>query len=967
MNVFATDEIWRFALAAIPLAVIVAVACRCLPCRPSTRHTLWLTLLVLFILAPFLPRAPVPDLAALAGGEIVAAYQPQAAADGQPVTIGRIEKDHSAPDQSGSLAGKGTRDSGDSAPSSSLGDPWRTFMLSPPPWLSATANIRTPDRPEASVPPRTSGVESTGDPPGGRQTAPAPPAGAPRRALAGGSAPLRQTDDDTGHRSADGAAPGEGPLAAGIASAQPPEVMPGGEDPADLITGGKQPASNAADCESAWALWLVHLRTIRDAVMSLPPIPTSIWAGGAAFLVLLTIARAARFRRLLASAAPAPTATVRCVSEAASALGLRRAPIALMVADRISPMVWCGRRPRLLLPGQLWRQLDEVGRRAVIYHELAHLRRRDHLVCYLAIIVGWLYWWHPVVWWARRQLREEADLCCDVWVTSLMPGARRAYATALLEARKYTSGFHPADPVAGLGVSTTRAKRFARRLTMVMSHQLTPKLTFAGVLMACTLAAGSWLVTPTLACPPKEKQASPPCGEADKLAEAPKAPKAPVFLVSASAPPAPAAPPALLALPAPPSYQATAALEKLIKLHGGGDRGEMSLEERIQLLEEQLDMFMQHLEQWTGTIDFESFEMPEMPELAEIPELSQISEYVVHHPELQAALKAVPQTATSAYEQAVTVYRSALGASGGDKTAGLTVAPQKTETRTYELPKGKLEALTQLMVRQDVPVYVSPGEDSITVHGTPMQHIIFQAFCTMINGEDQVKQYPLSEGKLEALSELMIRPDVPILVSPGDAAIELHGTDLEQHVFDAFIKMIEPDKADAGHAGISIGVVPAPPKAPKAAKAPAAKGKTKAKAGEYELKAVAQLQELKKLEAMLKSLEKQALTFEEKSGQLREKAEALEEKAEALEEEAEEMEKSAFEAEGAARVRAIQRVNELMLKALQLENEARMLEANADEIEARAEALDEKMEEVEEQIEAIEEAIEDQEEEEDDH
>ena len=46
---------------------------------------------------------------------------------------------------------------------------------------------------------------------------------------------------------------------------------------------------------------------------------------------------------------------------------------------------------------------------------------------------------------------------------------------------------------------------------------------------------------------------------------------------------------------------------------------------------------------------------------------------------------------------------------------------------------------------------------------------------------------------------------------------------------------------------------------------------------------------------------------------------------------------------------------ELMLKALQLENEARMLEANADGIEARADALDEKMEELEERIEEIEE------------
>ena len=37
----AFDQIWRFALAAIPLALVVAALCRWTPCRPSTRHALW--------------------------------------------------------------------------------------------------------------------------------------------------------------------------------------------------------------------------------------------------------------------------------------------------------------------------------------------------------------------------------------------------------------------------------------------------------------------------------------------------------------------------------------------------------------------------------------------------------------------------------------------------------------------------------------------------------------------------------------------------------------------------------------------------------------------------------------------------------------------------------------------------------------------------------------------------------------
>ena len=36
------DLLWRNAIAVIPLAILVGLLCRCLPSRPSTRHTMWL-------------------------------------------------------------------------------------------------------------------------------------------------------------------------------------------------------------------------------------------------------------------------------------------------------------------------------------------------------------------------------------------------------------------------------------------------------------------------------------------------------------------------------------------------------------------------------------------------------------------------------------------------------------------------------------------------------------------------------------------------------------------------------------------------------------------------------------------------------------------------------------------------------------------------------------------------------------
>ena len=65
MDLVSTDLLWRGALAVIPLAIVVAIVCWWMPCRPSTRHTLWLIVLGFFAAAPFMPRVPIPQFAAL--------------------------------------------------------------------------------------------------------------------------------------------------------------------------------------------------------------------------------------------------------------------------------------------------------------------------------------------------------------------------------------------------------------------------------------------------------------------------------------------------------------------------------------------------------------------------------------------------------------------------------------------------------------------------------------------------------------------------------------------------------------------------------------------------------------------------------------------------------------------------------------------------------------------------------------
>src|SRR6185369_8609383 len=83
---------------------------------------------------------------------------------------------------------------------------------------------------------------------------------------------------------------------------------------------------------------------------------------------------------------------------------------------------------------------DEERRRAVILHELAHVSRLDCLTQTLAAVATALYWPHPGVWWAARQLRVERELACDDCVLSA--GAEpREYAGHLLEIAHSLGGY----------------------------------------------------------------------------------------------------------------------------------------------------------------------------------------------------------------------------------------------------------------------------------------------------------------------------------------------------------------------------------------------------------------------------------------------------------------------------------------------------------------------------------------------
>ena len=87
-------------------------------------------------------------------------------------------------------------------------------------------------------------------------------------------------------------------------------------------------------------------------------------------------------------------------------------------------------RPIILLPVSALTGLSEAQLRAVIAHELAHIRRLDAFVNLLQILVETLLFYHPAIWWLNKRIRAERELCCDEIAISAT-GDRMAFAQAL--------------------------------------------------------------------------------------------------------------------------------------------------------------------------------------------------------------------------------------------------------------------------------------------------------------------------------------------------------------------------------------------------------------------------------------------------------------------------------------------------------------------------------------------------------
>jgi len=113
------------------------------------------------------------------------------------------------------------------------------------------------------------------------------------------------------------------------------------------------------------------------------------------------------------------------------------APVRIRIVDaQMSPAV-CGLfRPVILLPRVLAEKLSAPQLRAVLLHEMIHLRRGDIWVNCAQSLLQIFYWWHPLVWFANARIRRVREEAVDDAVMLALAADADTYAPTLLEVAK---------------------------------------------------------------------------------------------------------------------------------------------------------------------------------------------------------------------------------------------------------------------------------------------------------------------------------------------------------------------------------------------------------------------------------------------------------------------------------------------------------------------------------------------------
>jgi bla regulator protein BlaR1 len=186
----------------------------------------------------------------------------------------------------------------------------------------------------------------------------------------------------------------------------------------------------------------------------------------------------------------------RMLASLSKRFGLVRS-IRVLISDHIDTPALIGwLKPVILMPTAVALGFPRQQVELILAHELGHLRRYDHLVNLAQAVIETLLFYHPVVHWISREVRNEREVCCDRLVLRLTRGEPREYAQTLASLEELRLAPSTLAIAASGGVLLDRVRRIIDMPAPRLAAAPRPTLGLTLLIAAAVLMTGVSLLRP---------------------------------------------------------------------------------------------------------------------------------------------------------------------------------------------------------------------------------------------------------------------------------------------------------------------------------------------------------------------------------------------------------------------------------------------------------------------------------------
>jgi len=203
------------------------------------------------------------------------------------------------------------------------------------------------------------------------------------------------------------------------------------------------------------------------------------WVLGVVLLSLGLLIRAVSVQRIIRSGQPADERLMSLLAACQKDVAAGQCVELRVTRSLVSPAVCRAWRPVILLPKVLADQFPEDTLRAVLLHELCHVKRADLWVNWAQTLIQVFYFYNPLVWLANTCIRRVREQAVDERVLVGLQGRTQWYSHTLIDIAEAVT-VSPRFGMGLIGVAESQTRLHER--IKLMKNTVIPKTAGLGAL-----------------------------------------------------------------------------------------------------------------------------------------------------------------------------------------------------------------------------------------------------------------------------------------------------------------------------------------------------------------------------------------------------------------------------------------------------------------------------------------------------